>query len=531
MKNIQSALLILCVLLCFNSTAFAQAQSQKEIVIVKKTIDENGNEVEEKIVLTGEDAEKYLKENSVKVKEKVIEKDGVKEMTVEVTAEGEGYEEMILTIDDQGTHEVKENSKVIFIDGDGEERPDEVREMLLEKGIDIDRLIEEGESQIEIKESQKYKVVEIDDDGNKKVIEWNGEGEMPEEMKDLMEQEQSLDKMIKKKVMVVDDEDVEIENDGRTKKIKIIKEKDGNVSEDVFEIDASDDLPAEVLDLLKEHGINPEDLEEEGQTRIEIEIEEERIESHDVEINPNKAQLGVLIDDEENVRVVEFIENGAAKDAGIQIDDIIVKLDKTNITDLNSLLNALSDKKPGDVVKLKVLRNGKTKKIKVALKKAEQASTSIIDNTSNSSTIHRTEHKLLKIEGGDIVECKPEEDVARRERLTDKEIEVVEERIIEDTGMKQVTVINGSNTLQIGDLDLFPNPTDGTIRVRFQLDNQEETKVQIIDIAGRALYENNLTDFTGTFDEEIDLSGKGMGTLVLVISQGDKAFTEKIMLN
>jgi len=518
MKIFQLTLSSILICLFFATSTFAQAETEKEIIIVKKIIDENGVEKEEKIILTGEEAEKYLKDNNVEVNKKVTIKEGVKEMRVEVTTEGEGNEEITVTVDDRGMEESDGDSKVIFIDAEGEEIPDDIREMLLEKGIDIDGLIEGEKGQIEIKETQQYKIVEIDDDGNKKTIEWNGEGEMPEEMKAIMEQEQSLGKMNKKKIIMIEDEDVDLESDGQTKVIKIRKDKNGEVSEEIFELDGDDELPSEVLEILKEHNINHEDINGESPTKIKIEIEEESGGSSRSEMKPNKAQLGVLVDDDEHVRIVDFTNNAAAKEAGMKVDDIIVKLDKTEIKNLESLLKVLSDKKPGDVVKVKVLREGKKKKFKVKLKAIEQGATS-----SN----YRTEHKVLKIEGGDIVKCEPNENVTTREALSENEIEVIEERIIEDTGMKQVNIITGSNSLDIGELDLFPNPTDGTIRVRFQIDNQEVTKVQIIDIAGRALYENTINDFTGTFDELIDLTGKGMGTLVLVIAQGDKAISIK----
>ena len=547
MKNIQKiGFLLLMAVFCLSSNIFAQAKTEKEIVIVKKSIDKNGNETEEKIILTGEEAEKYIKEHGIKISEKSTGKNDEKEMTIEVTSEGEGNQAMTIQVttdadderstsvwidDEGGEHKLTEDHQVIVLDGEGDEIPEDVRQMLIEKGIDIDKLIEEGKSEMKLEEKQQFKIVEIDDDGNKKVIEWDGEGEMPEEMKELMEKQGSKSKSVKKKIMIIEDEDVEVNVQSDKKIIKIRKDKDGEQSEDVYELEEGQEIPDEVLSVLKEHGIDPNAFPTEGKMKIQIEIEEdgEELHKHDEdgvifikEVAPNNAQLGVMIEEENGVRVVDFIENGAAKSAGILINDLIVKVDKVEVGDIQSLMDALSYKKAGDVVKLKIERAGKSKKIKVTLKASENGS------TSNN---YRTEHKVLMIKGGDINECAPEEEMAKKEALTKEEIELVEERIIKETGHEQVQVFSGSNTLQIDELDLFPNPTDGSIRVRFQIENNEETKVQVIDIAGRAIYENNLVDFSGTFDEEIDLSGKGMGTLVLVITQGNKAFTEKIVLN
>ena len=548
MKNIHRiGFLLLMTVFCFSSNAFAQAKTEKEIVIVKKSIDADGNETEEKIILTGAEAEKYIKEQEIKITEKTTGNKGEKEMTIEVTAEGGEYEEMTIELTAEGGEDkLKEDEQVIFIEGDGEEIPEEVKKMLQEKGIDIDALIKEGKGEMKLEETQHYKVIEIDDDGNKKVIEWNGEGEMPQEMDEIMQKAGTESKTVKKKVMIIDDEDVEIDIQGEKKIIKIVKDENGVQSEKVYGLSEGEEMPAEVLDLLNEHGIDLDALSEKGKMKIQIELEEEaegknhkggehhkghqHHRSHHKDHPANKAQLGVMIED--GTRVASFTENGAAESAGVLIDDVIVKVDKTLVKDMDSLIDALKDKEPGDIVKLKVLREDKVKKIKVTLKASEVKLNELeLEKGKTTSEHYRTEHKVLKIEGGDIVKCSPNDSVTKKEALTKEEIEIVEERIIEETGVDQVEVFSGSNTLQVETIDLFPNPTDGSIRVRFHIDNQEETNVQILDIAGRSIYKKNITNFSGVFDEDIDLSAKGMGTMVLVISQGKKAFTEKIMLN
>jgi membrane-associated protease RseP (regulator of RpoE activity) len=85
----------------FPNTSFSQTETneQKQIVIVKKTIDQDGNEVVEKIIKKGKEAEdfdvaKYLKEdetNNVSVEVRVIKGDEVKsiseEREIEVTGD------------------------------------------------------------------------------------------------------------------------------------------------------------------------------------------------------------------------------------------------------------------------------------------------------------------------------------------------------------------------------------------------------------------------------------------------------------
>ena len=552
MKNIQKIVFLSLVsAFCLSSNLFAQAESKStketEIVIVKKVVDENGVESEEKIILTGKEAEEYIKEQGIKITEKPTGKEGEVEMTVEVTATGDSDEYDVMTIDVTGAESTKEEvniwisedgeehqlegKKMIFLDSDGKELPEDIKKMLEEKGVDISELLGEAceEKSTEVK---NYKVVVKDGDGNEKVIEWDGEGEMPKEMELLMDGH-DLDpkaKVIRKKVMR--SEDVDINEQGGKKTIKIKRNENGEESIKVIELKEGEEMPKEVMDILKEHDVDLESVPDDGKVRIRIEKEDNvhvhGDEEHDHQIimksHPqNKAQLGVMIEDmNAGVVVTGLVEGGAAKTAGVMVDDIITKVDKTKVKSYEDLLNALSDKEPGDKVKLTIFRDGKLIKLKFKMKAAPEVS----DN-------YRTEHKVLKIEGGDIVECKENVEVeveTRTEELSENEIEVIEERIIENTG-QQVKMHSGPNTLEISELDLFPNPTDGNIRVRFSVENELATNVKIIDIAGRTIYEKNMENFEGVFDEQIDLPKSKLGTLVLVIAQGKNVFTEKIILN
>ena len=133
---------ILLLLGCFIFPNSSFAQSKKQVVIVKKTIDKDGNEVVEKIIKEGKEAEdfdvaKYLKEGehdatNVNVEIKVIKEDDEKpadeEREIEVTVDGdnvfimEGDEKTIIKID--GNVEKKEittedGKRIIIIKSEG----------------------------------------------------------------------------------------------------------------------------------------------------------------------------------------------------------------------------------------------------------------------------------------------------------------------------------------------------------------------------------------------------------------------------
>jgi len=70
----------------------------------------------------------------------------------------------------------------------------------------------------------------------------------------------------------------------------------------------------------------------------------------------------------EGVIITRVIDNGAAKEAGLQANDIITKMDNVRIANFSDLQGFLGSKRPGDMVNVGVLRNSEVKIIPVKLK-------------------------------------------------------------------------------------------------------------------------------------------------------------------
>ncbi len=59
------------------------------------------------------------------------------------------------------------------------------------------------------------------------------------------------------------------------------------------------------------------------------------------------------------VRIVDLPENGGAKKAGLKINDIIIKVNHVKITKFSDLKGQLNEKRPGDIVSVTILRDGR----------------------------------------------------------------------------------------------------------------------------------------------------------------------------
>lgn len=86
-----------------------------------------------------------------------------------------------------------------------------------------------------------------------------------------------------------------------------------------------------------------------------------------------RVQLGIepdMVDDgtTKGVRVSGTVPGTAARDAGILAGDVITHIDDKEMTDLQALFTFLSSKKPGDVIKVTLTRNGAPMTLDVKLK-------------------------------------------------------------------------------------------------------------------------------------------------------------------
>jgi len=77
-------------------------------------------------------------------------------------------------------------------------------------------------------------------------------------------------------------------------------------------------------------------------------------------IEPGQSWLGVWLSDtvDGGVQVVALVPGGPCQQAGLRVGDILLRADSVELTDQDRLRNVLADLKPGERVRLTVLRGG-----------------------------------------------------------------------------------------------------------------------------------------------------------------------------
>ncbi len=122
------------------------------------------------------------------------------------------------------------------------------------------------------------------------------------------------------------------------------------------------------MDIWDEFGSNH------SHTEYEIQIEQESLSSNNEHFKYGRAQLGVMVrkcTKRSGAEVTEILPGSNAIEAGLEIGDIIVKVDDVPIGTETQLVEFIRTKVPGDLVKVEFIRGRKKKQVKVKLTPAE----------------------------------------------------------------------------------------------------------------------------------------------------------------
>lgn len=302
---------ILCLVAMAMIPNFASAQEKKsetkKVVIIKKS-NENGKVTETRQEAEGEAAEELIKTMSPEDIETInVQKGKDGENTIKITTRSSS------------------KSMVKSDDKDGSKR------------VEIRAENKDG------KKIERYKIVKKDGDGEK-VLEWDGTGEMPEEMKKEMGNININKNMDGDKMEITVDVEKGEEGDDNNKMIIVRKGDKDNMRKEI--------------EWIEREGPN---FGPEGRRR--------NFNFNDEKPNTNKASLGVMIDDtDDGVVISDMIDGSAAAAAGLRRGDVLLKINDKYIFTANGLINALNPFNPKETVKVKYIREGKEKSVNVTLK-------------------------------------------------------------------------------------------------------------------------------------------------------------------
>ena len=79
-------------------------------------------------------------------------------------------------------------------------------------------------------------------------------------------------------------------------------------------------------------------------------------------------------------------------------------------------------------------------------------------------------------------------------------------------------------------ISIYPNPSSGIFKIRFNDTWKGNVDLRVLDIFGRSQYMRNIDNSSGQLEHEVDISNKSDGVFFVELSQEDKRVIKKIII-
>jgi membrane-associated protease RseP (regulator of RpoE activity) len=232
-----------------------------------------------------------------------------------------------------------------------------------------------------------------------------------------------------------------------------------------------------------------------------------------------KAFLGVYLGDAEadnGVLITGVGEGSAAEEAGLRKDDIIIALDGNDMRTYSQVSEYVQSKEPGETIRVTVLRDGKEMDINATLKSRQ---TEVIIWSGEEEGQFRMPHRMMFF--GPMGDCNSYTYELKDE--DGKEI-TMEIDVVDEVNAKE------ENTFRAADVEFYPNPSTGTFNLKFEGGSQSDVLINILDMNGNMVYEEELSNFSGTYNKTIDLGNEAKGNYLINIVRGNYIVTKQIVV-
>lgn len=490
------------------------AQTEKKIIIKKKTVDSNGTETVEEIILTGEDAENVDIDDYINAGSDTQDIDvdiNIEELTeISENIDLSGKDLHVFKLNGFNLEEIIENNPDIS---------DEIKEKL--KNLNLEELSgKAGERKIIIMSDGEHVLDEdLDEILDGSEFQWSGAktfsfytdekkgeptaflGVWPGELSN--EQGVAIGGVGEKsaaKKAGLQEGDIITSIAGKTVRTfselaAVIKEHKPNDNVIVQYVRNNESRSVEVTLGKKERKIRRSYSTVDPHLSIEDNFMRGNRISNCCEPSTEieKAYIGIMIMNDDKGVVIDEVNR---VDDILKKDDIVVKFGKTDIQNIDQLIKEVAKYNPRDKVKVQFQRNGKLKKAKV---------------------------KLL---GRMVKECCKDSDCCKEK----KEIKKTTEIIIKKSNDREIKSDLGNSLLELENVNLFPNPSDGSFKLEFTSTDLSPLNIVITDSSGREIINDEIPDFNGKYSGDFNLKGNTPGLYLVNISQNGKVLTKKMVI-
>lgn len=247
-----------------------------------------------------------------------------------------------------------------------------------------------------------------------------------------------------------------------------------------------------------------------------------------IDIREKDACLGVYtgaaaVNEQRGAKITGFTTESAALEAQMENGDLITSVNGQRVQGHDDLWNEISKYNVGDKVTVEYLRNNQAINVETTLKACRDQSRVEIWDTDKNGDNQSRRFFTWNWDQND------------RQRLRENRVITIR-KATEDgdapkaNGTPDNQPVAQDRNLQLDAFRTYPNPTQGPVTVEFKAE-PVATIVTLYDMAGRQLFREELNAFNGDYNQQFDLTEYAKGSIVVHVQQGEKVFTDQIVVN
>lgn len=213
---------------------------------------------------------------------------------------------------------------------------------------------------------------------------------------------------------------------------------------------------------------------------------------------------------------VNIVRASTAENLGMEDGDVIIRINGYPMIDWTDISTAIDNTTAGEAIEVDWIRSGRELRgsgsiMSLCETKTKQAF------TPSKFELPRHDQSTRSVAPLDLHEV----NVRVSDILMDEAREM-EKRY-------QVKLYTG-NEIDLHSIKISPQPEKGSFTLTFVLPDKGETRVRIYNDVGRNIYIYESGSFSGSFNDNVDLSQNGLGTYYLVVEQNGRKAGKRIQL-
>lgn len=229
---------------------------------------------------------------------------------------------------------------------------------------------------------------------------------------------------------------------------------------------------------------------------------------------------------------ISVVKGSTAEATGLQKSDILLTINGNRMIDWMDVKIAINQIKPGDQIAVTFERNGSKQNGKATMKSlAETKNCENCDCGDDADVVVKVgEVPSIKFNYKDIITKRQGESRSRTLDNVTMNVEDADGKLneLQAAGLVPSNITTG---LQLTGFKLKADTDSGKFEFGFNLPSSGDLKIKVIDDINNTIYDAELIDYSGRFDDELDLAQKVPGVYSIVVIQNGKAVIKKVSLN